>query len=392
MRYIQVYLGWRARNTTLSCKKQQQRNLVIWSPIVFPFVVSANDEQIFEPNDVVFKAKVLEVTAENEIIRESGNTAVQQDLRLEGLEGDWKFKEFEVKGIGDLDVVGGVEASVGDKVIVTYSKNIDGTERFVITDYVRLNYLYLLALVFVVLIIGIGRWTGVKAIASLVASFFVIMWFVIPRIIAGSSPLVISLLGAIVILALVIYVHWGFKLKAHIAIVSVFISLLITGLISIIFTFLTKLSGLADDNILYLVGQSGVNIQFEGLLLAGIIIGTLGVLDDVVISQVSIVEQLKEVNPKITRWESFSRGMKIGVDHLSSMTNTLFMAYAGASLPLLLLFHVRQEPFISIAQVLNNQMIATEIVRTLVGSIGLILAIPLATFLAATYLKTKKQA
>jgi uncharacterized membrane protein len=365
--------------------------VICLSLFVFPFVVMAEEAVLVEPQDTVFKARVVEIIEEQEITRESGNTAIQQHLKLEGLEGDWKFKKFEVNGIGGLDVVGGVESSVGNKVIVTHSINIDGSESFIITDFVRLNYLYFLVAIFIILMVGIARWTGVKAIGSLALSFVVIMWFVIPRIIAGSSPLLISLLGAIVILALVIYIHWGFKMKAHIATVSIFISLLLTGLISIIFTNLTKLSGLADDNVLYLVGQSGVNIQFEGLLLAGIIIGTLGVLDDVVISQVSIVEQLKEVNPKIPMWEAFRRGMKIGVDHLSSMTNTLFLAYAGASLPLLLLFHLRQEPFMKISQILNNQMIATEIVRTLVGSIGLILAVPIATFFAAYYLKGKKE-
>lgn len=360
--------------------------------ILFP--ISSNAEegqlvQIEEVKDVVFEAKVLEIIGEQEITRESGNTAVQQHLRLEGLEGDFKFKEFEVNNIGGLDVVGGVEAKIGDKVIVTYSRTIDGSDKFVITDFKRLNGLWILGAIFIMLILIIGKWTGLKAIGTLAVSFLIIMAFVIPQIVKGSSPLLISLFGSLVILALVIYVHWGFKLKSHIATISIFISLLITGVISILFTGLAKLSGLADDNILYLVGQSGINIQFEGLLLAGIIIGTLGVLDDVVISQISTVEQLKEVNPKITASEAFSRGMKIGVDHLSSMTNTLFMAYAGASLPLLLLFYLRTEPFMKITQILNNQMIATEIVRTLVGSIGLILAVPLATFLAAKYLKAK---
>jgi len=217
------------------------------------------------------------------------------------------------------------------------------------------------------------------------------MKFIIPRILAGNSPLLISILGAIVILAAIIYITWGFSRKANLAMLTIALSLIITGLISILFTALTKLSGLAQEEAMFLVGLSNVTINFQGLLLAGIIIGTLGVLDDVVISQISAIEQLKEANPNLSKYEFFKRGLKVGIDHLSSMTNTLFLAYAGASLPLLLLFSLKQEPFLTFSQVLNNEMIATEIVRTLVGSVGLILAVPLATFVGAWYLKSRKQ-
>lgn len=351
--------------------------------LLAPGVVSASV-------DAVFEAEVLEVLSEREIQRENGGTAMQQNVKLMGLENDFKFKEIEVTGINDIDVVSGVEVKKGQKVLVSLSSDADGNDKYVITDHVRRGYIYFLVIIFVVLMILIGRWQGFKSFLSLLVTFFIIMWFIIPRIVAGNNPLLVSVIGAVVILALIIYITWGWKMKSHIAMLSIGISLFLTGGISILFTKLTKISGLADDNILYLVGIEGVNINFEGLLLAGIIIGTLGVLDDVVISQISSIEQLKEVNPKITSKEAFKRGLKVGVDHLSSMTNTLFLAYAGASLPLLLLFTVRQEPFVTFSQVINNELISTEIVRALVGSVGLVLAVPIATYFAAYYLKGKK--
>ena len=349
---------------------------------LFPAFASAG-------TDAVFEAEVLEITQEREITRKNGGTARQQNVKLMGLEKDFKFKEFEVFGITDIDVVSGVEVDKGDKVLVSLSPDPEGNDKYVITDHVRRGYLYFLVFVFVALMILIGRWQGFKSFISLAVTFFIIMWFIIPQIVAGGNPLFISVIGSVIILALIIYVTWGWKVKSHIAMLSISISLFLTGLVSILFTNITKLSGLADDNILYLVGIEGVNINFEGLLLAGIIIGTVGVLDDVVISQISSIEQLKEANPNLTSKEYFKRGLKVGVDHLSSMTNTLFLAYAGASLPLLLLFTVRQEPFVTFSQVINNELIATEIVRALVGSVGLILAVPIATYFAAYYLKSK---
>jgi len=337
-----------------------------------------------------FEAKVIEIVKENTIVREDGTSVIQQDLKLQGLEGEWQGKEIESHGISDLDVVKGVVAKRGDKVVVSASIGPEGDQVFYIIDQVRRGWQYILALLFAALIIVIGKGKGVKALVSLIATFLIIMWFIIPRILAGWSPLLTSIIGAIVILAAIIYITWGFSSKAHIAIAAIVISLVLTGLIAIIFTKLTHLTGLANEDVMFLIGRGGAPINFQGLLLAGIIIGTLGVLDDVVISQISAIEQLKKANPGFTRHELFKSGLHIGIDHISSMTNTLFMAYAGASLPLLLLFSVGSEPFVTFSQVINNEMIATEIVRTLTGSIGLILAVPICTVLAVKFIKSGK--
>ena len=351
---------------------------------IFAFISPVN------ASDTLFEAKVLDVLSEREVVRESGGGAMQQNVKLKGLEGDWKNKEFIVNGISEIDVVNGVEVSVGNKVIVQHSTNYEGADSFVITDHVRRGYLYLLGIIFAITIIAIGRWQGVKSLLSLVFSFLIIMYWIIPSIIRGVNPLFVSIVGAVVILCSIIYLTWGFTRKSNIAMISIGLSLILTGIISIVFTKLTHLSGLADDSVLFLVGVPGVNINFEGLLLAAIIIGTLGVLDDVVISQISTIEQIKESNENLSKKQLFSKAIKVGVDHISSMTNTLFLAYAGASLPLLLLFAVQDS--VGFLTVINNEMIATEIVRTLTGSIGLILAVPIATFFAVNYLTKKKVA
>ena len=346
-----------------------------------------NNNQILEQT---FEAKVLEVLAEKQIVRPEGSIHHQQNVKCIGLKGEWKDKDFIVIGINDLDVVSAVVVKKGDKVVISYSKNFEGKDNFVIIDQVRRGAMYVLALIFILITIIVGRWKGFISILNLGFTLLVIMGFILPNILKGRDPLLFSLIGSIIILSLIIYLTWGWKIKAHIAMLSISISLFFTGVISIIFTQLTKLGGLTNDEVLNLVGINGVIIDFRGLLLAGIIIGTLGVIDDVIISQISTIEQLKLANPNLTKKELFKRGLNVGIDHISSMVNTLFLAYAGASLPLLLLFKLRTEPFVTATQVFNNEMIATEIVRTLTGSIGLILAVPLATYFAVKWLKIKK--
>ena len=155
------------------------------------------------------------------------------------------------------------------------------------------------------------------------------------------------------------------------------------------FICLSKLTGITSEEVSYLATIGATTVNFKGLVLAGIIIGALGVLDDVVISQITTVEQLAGADNNISKRELFKRAYKVGVSHISSMTNTLFLAYAGASLPLLILFVSGQSVFTGWLQVINNEAIATEIVRTIVGSIGLILSVPIATYLAVNAFSKK---
>ena len=357
--------------------------LLIWPYISFGQESGAGEEEIFH-------ARILEVIDEKISVREDGSTSIQQKLKLKGLDGNWKDKEFVFDGT-QYDVVSANQYQVGNKVVVTYSTDVDGNNVFYVIDYVRQGILYWLALLFTVVVIVVGRLKGLRALVVLLLTFLVILKFIIPRILAGNNPLFISIVGSLAILILAIYITEGLKRTSTIAVVSIFIALVITGLFSIWFTALTKLTGFAGDEAIYLTSLAGGQLNVKGLLLAGIIIGALGVLDDVVIAQVSLVRELRGASPLLPKMQIYKKAMKVGISHMSAMVNTLFLAYAGVSLPLLILFSIKEPPFLTFNQVLNNEMVATEIVRTLTGSIGLVLAVPIATLLAVQFVKIKKE-
>nr|MBP9802239.1 YibE/F family protein [Patescibacteria group bacterium] len=209
---------------------------------------------------------------------------------------------------------------------------------------------------------------------------------------AGANPILISVIGSIAILFFAIYLTQGFGRKSHLANLALIISLVFTAVMSFVFTNLAQLSGYLGEETIFLLESSQGNINLQGLLLAGIMLGTLGVLDDVIISQISTVEQIKLANPNLSKKQVYKMSLKVGVDHITSMINTLFFAYAGVALPMLILFSQSDVLGLNLTQVINNEMIATEIIRTLLGSIGLVFSIPIANFLASYFLTldTKK--
>lgn len=362
---------------------------IIFTALCLFFLLPAADlarAEAGSPQEEIFKARVIEVLEHNEDKREDGSVSVRQKLKLTGLEGSWRDEEIIFDGT-QFDVLSAQSYKTGDRVMVSHSPGPDGEENFYVTGFARAGAIYLLALLFAGAVVAIGRLKGFRALAVLFLTFFIILKFIIPRILTGGDPLLNSIIGSLFILILAIYITEGLKRSSTIAILAVLISLVITGLISVWFTALARLSGFASDEAVYLIGLSGGEINTQGLLLAGIIIGALGVLDDVIISQVALVRELKAANPGLNDWQVYRQAMRVGVSHLSSMVNTLFLAYAGASLPLLILFSVNEPPFLTFGRVINDELIATEIVRALTGSIGLVLAVPIATLLAAKLLK-----
>jgi uncharacterized membrane protein len=342
-----------------------------------------------ESGDVILKAEVIEITEQRENVLPDGTKVEQQNLKLEILEGKDEGEIVDFEGIGNFDVVKKNFYKVGDQVILDASTNAIGETNYYITDYVRTPGLLYLFVLFCLVLFFVGGARGARSLISLVLSFLIIIKFIIPKIIAGSNPFLITILGSFIILLAVIYITEGFNKRSHVSVISIFISLILTFLISSFFVSLTKLSGLASEETMFLISFGEQTINFKGLLLAGIIIGALGVLDDVVISQVVAVEQIVEANPEQDRKQIFKRAYEVGISHINSMTNTLFLAYAGASLPLLILFLSGESAFSSWGQIINNEAIATEIVRTLAGSIGLITAVPISTFIATKVFQKK---
>ncbi len=342
-------------------------------------------------SEIIFEARVIKILEERKMIRDNGFESVQQNLLLRGLEGEYKNQEIRYDGIAAMDLVSAGIYQPGDKVIVQKSPGPDNQEMFYVIDYVRRGYLYFLGFIFALAIIIIGKMKGFKALLGLAISFVIIIKMILPGILAGFNPLIMAIFGSLLILAVIIYLTEGWRQKSHLAIVSVFFSLIATMALSVFFTGLTRLTGFAQEEAVFLISLGEKVIDFKGLLLAGMLIGAVGVLDDIILGQIEAVRQIKEANPQLGAKKIFVMAYRVGNTHLGAIVNTLFLTYAGASLPLLLLFTVKQAPFLSFNQIINNEVVATEIVRSVAGSIGVALSMPISTYLAAYWLKNEKQ-
>ena len=271
--------------------------------------------------------------------------------------------------------------NAGDRVLVTSSPPSAGSEQtYFIADHVREGSLWLFALAFAAFVVFVARWQGAASLAGMVLSLLVILRFIVPGIIEGYDPVIISIIGAAVIMAASLYLSHGISRKTTTAFVGTGAALALTAVLAKVGVGVASLSGLADEQsgTLHIITEGGINA--EGLLLAGMIIGALGVLDDVSVAQASAVFELKSANRMLHGWDLFERAMNIGRDHIASTVNTLFLAYAGAALPLLIIFSLQTE---SAGVLINREFLATEIIRTLVGSIGIVASVPLTTALAA---------
>jgi uncharacterized membrane protein len=253
-------------------------------------------------------------------------------------------------------------------------------EVYFLSDHVRRPSLLLLAGAFALLVIVVGRFQGALSLVGMAISLLVIVQFIVPGILSGFSPILVSVVGAIVIMFSTLYLSHGVDRKTTVALLGVSASLGFTAILGSIFMAAAHLTGLADEHALTLSNLTGGQINPEGLLLAGIIIGALGVLDDVAIAQSSAVFELRRANPLLRPMELYDRAMNVGRDHIASTVNTLVLAYAGASLPLLMILATQAEP---LGVLPNREYMATEIVRTLVGSMGIVAAVALTTALAA---------
>jgi len=326
------------------------------------------------------RAKVL-------LITEEGTTNLgiveqaYQVFDVEILEGKFKGEITSVDyGLRQI-TSSSVEIHPQEIILVTVGQRPDtGEVRAFFTDFVRSKSILYLFIVFVFFSVLISGWKGIRSLIAILFSLGVIVFFILPQILSGRDPVFVSIIGAFVFLSISQYLVYGWNLKTHSAVVGILVSLIITGSISAFFINFTRLTGFGDENALFLVQMTSQNINMRGLLLAGMIIGALGVLDDLVISQSSAVFELHSTNQDLGFKTLYQRAMNIGKDHVAATVNTLVLAYAGASLPMLLLFSIsNQDP----AMLINISYIAEEIVRTLVGSIGLIASIPITTGLAA---------
>jgi len=357
---------------------------------IFSFVLVWAQEDFAAPeaqpaSEMKHEEETLEATITNVLeekeIEVMDKKQFSQKLELLVTKGSIKDKKITIEN-GIFALANNQKYKVNDRVIVMFGKDAEGMDSFYITDYVRRGALLWLFVIFVVIAVAIGRWQGMTSLIGMAISFLVIFKFILPKISAGSDPVQIAILGSLVIIPVTFFLSHGFNKKTVIAIFGTIISLVVTGILANAFVQAAQLTGFASEEAGFLQAYKPGLINIKGLLLAGIIIGVLGILDDITVSQSAIVQQLKSANPKLKAGELYKKAMSVGKDHIASMVNTLVLVYTGAALPLLLLFIDNPHPF---SEVVNYEIIAEEIVRALVASIGLMLAVPITTFIAALF-------
>lgn len=282
------------------------------------------------------------------------------------------------QGFETLVVGGDVEVTfdeAGDVIAATPS---DISTQYQFADFERRLVLAAVLGLFAVAVIVLGRWKGVAALAGLGATLVIVLLWLLPAILDGRNPLLVALVGSAAVAFVALYVAHGFSLMTTIALLGTLSALVLTTALSAITVAAANFTGLVSEEATLLVLFEAIDIR--GLLLAGMVLGAAGALDDVTVTQASSVWQLRRAKPDATFSELWSGGLVIGRDHIGSTVNTLLLAYLGASLPLAILFVLSQQ---SLGTIANSEVVAVEIVRTLVGSIGLVAAVPVTTWLAA---------
>jgi len=327
------------------------------------------------------RAEVVQIIEEGEIDM-GGHKQTYQIARVNILSGEYAGIPMEIdygkRQVRSDDYL----FKVGDKVMVSISKTPDNVVNAYFVDFVRTTPILWLTGIFSIAIILISRWKGFRALLSMAFSLYIIIGYIIPHILVGEDPLRVSIIGSIILLGVTLYLTYGWNLKTHASVLSMILVLLLTGALSALFVVFTKLNGTGDENVMFLMQLMETPINLRGLLLGGMIIGALGVLDDLVTTQASAVFELHHANPNFGFRDLYNSAMRIGQDHVAATVNTLVLAYAGASLPMLLMFSLARGDY---GYLVNFSFIAEEIVRTLVGSLGLIAAVPLTTAIAILF-------
>jgi uncharacterized membrane protein len=291
--------------------------------------------------------------------------------------GSYKGDEgsLELRAAPPLDP----EIDVGDQIrVVVQGEDTGEPPSYRLADFDRGSSLLWLAIAFGALVVLFGRLRGALSLVGLLISLAIVLAFIVPAIGEGEPALAVAVVGSLAVMLATISLAHGVGLKSLAAMLGTAASLLLVALLALTFTNLAHLTGLASDQSFAL--SAGLGISLEGLLLAGMVIGALGVLDDVTVSQASTVMALRAANPALRARALYTRAIAVGRDHVSAAVNTLVLAYAGAALPILLIFTSRG---IGFGEAVNFEIVAREVVAMLVGSIGLIAAVPLTTGLAS---------
>ncbi len=350
--------------------------LVIFSPIK-----TETNQDINEDSEIIH-GEIIQINS-TQTLQSDEIEELSTNIKLKIKKGSNKDEIINIEVIED-QISGPQNFEEGDELMITAFENSNGEIEYFITDFVREKSLLTLFAIFVVIVVAVTQWQGVGSLFGMVFSFTIIFKIILPLLLNGFNPILAAIIGAVFITPMTFYLGHGVSKKTTIAVIGTLITVTIAGLLAVIFSETANLTGLASEEAAFLSLEAKEKINFEGLVLAGMIISILGILDDITISQSSVVHQLKAAKKKIKFKELFQRSMSVGRDHISSMVNTLVLIYTGASLPLLMLFMDSSQNF---QDVVNLEFLAEEIIQTLVGSIGIILAVPITTILACLIVK-----
>lgn len=358
------------------------------SILFFPFTIllfsffplNANGQELHQDLQGTWHAKVVHILSDEQK-RLPGldiDTRVQK-IEAEILEGPQKGKIVTIEN--DF-----IPLDEGDKFFLNYLITINGNEMYGVQELDRRGALFFFIALFVLAVLIFGGLQGLRSLLTLAGSFLILFYFLFPRLLAGTSPVLVSTIFALGVLIFAIYLTHGLNKKSTAALLGTSITILLTILLADFAVKATKLSGFIEDSSIYLNLNTGGSLDFRGLLLGAIIIGVLGILDDVAITQAAAVKELYHTAPHLTRKEIYRKALNVGKEHVGALVNTLALAYAGAALPLLLLFYNAESSLLTI----NREIFAAEIIRTIVGSTAIILAVPITTAIATILLVKKK--
>ncbi len=340
-------------------------------------------QELVPDTQTTVKAKVLSIErSETEILPGLGIRSDYQILLAEILEGREKGKVITLEN-------NFIKLKEGEVIYVLHTQShFDGAEYYSVSEPYRLPWVALFVGLFVILIVVFGGLQGLRGLIALVGSFLCIFYLLIPGILHGYSPVLMSMGVASVIVVLGSYITHGFNRTTTSAVFGMIATIGVTGFLAMLAVSSSRLTGLTSEEAIYLNFNTGGGVDFVGLLLGGMLIGLLGVLYDAAIAQAIAVEELYSIGGNVSKTVVYKKALRIGREHIGALVNTLALAYVGVALPLLLFFVHSSSA--GIGEVLNREIFASEIIRTVIGSMGLVLAIPITTFFAVKMLAPKE--
>lgn len=343
--------------------------------------------QLQAPKQEFFKANVIEIVDQGEKTIQ-GYKNYFQTLRIQIIDGTEKGKYTIIENGQDAQITKDQLVSKNQEIVVSKTSYL-GKSTYAIYDYYRLNQLLLTIIIFFIAVVIIAGIKGIGSILGMIVSISIIVGYILPNIIKGQDPLTITLIGSVGILTITTYLAHGISKKTTIALVSTLFSLFLTAAFAIIAINFNKITGLGNEDAFSLqIGPTSI-INIKGLFLSGIIIASLGALNDITTTQAATIFELKEANPKLKFLNLFEKGLTVGKEHIASLVNTLILAYVGSAFAVFI-FLILNPAHLPYWVILNNEIVSDELIKIIAGSMGLLLSVPIVTLLAS-YIFSKRR-